>query len=259
MTRLIAVASGKGGVGKTTTTCNLGVALSQLEKSVIALDANLTTPNIGLHLGMHDPLVSLNDVLEDRANIVDAIALHESGLRVVPAGLSMKHLRTLNPDRLWNIVLDLFGSADFVLLDTPAGLEKGAKSVLEAGEEVIIVTNPETPALTDALKTTRMAYRSGSNVLGCVLNRVRNEPQEISINEVESMLDIPVIGIIPEDPEVRKSIHTSSGPVVYRKPNSPAAKAYRKLAADIAGIELELAAEGRGTVNILKRLFGIAE
>ena len=258
MTRLIAVASGKGGVGKTTTTCNLGVALSQLEKSVIALDANLTTPNIGLHLGMHKPMVSLNDVLEDRANIVDAIALHESGLRVVPAGLSMKHLRTLNPDRLWNVVLDLFGSADFVLLDTPAGLEKGAKSVLEAGEEVIVVTNPETPALTDALKTTRMAYRSGAYVLGCVLNRVRGESHEVTVEEVESMLDIPVIGTIPEDPEIRKSIR-HGGPVVYSRPNSPAAKAYRKLAADIAGIEFELAAEGRGVVNVLKKFFGIAE
>jgi septum site-determining protein MinD len=72
------------------------------------------------------------------------------------------------------------------------------------------------------------------------------------------MLDIPVIGTIPEDPEVRKSIH-SKGPVVYRKPNSPAAIAFRNLAANIAGLEFELAAEGRGVVHMLKRFFGVAE
>ena len=171
MTRLIAVASGKGGVGKTTTTVNLGVALASFHKNVIIVDANLTTPNIGLHLGIHNPPYTLNDALEGKSSIVDAIALHESGVRVIPAGMNLKHLNTTKPQKLWDVALDLFGTADIVLLDTPAGLEEGAKSVLDASEEVLIVTNPEMPAVTDALKTIRIAYASGANVIGVVLNK----------------------------------------------------------------------------------------
>lgn len=256
MTRLIAVASGKGGVGKTTTVVNLGSALAQMERNVIILDANLTTPNVGLHLGIHGPLTTLNDVLEDRATITDAIYMHHSGLRVVPAGLSLKHLKSADPDRLWNIVLDLFGSAEAVLLDTPAGLERGAKAVLDAAEEVLIVTNPEMPAVTDALKTIRVARASGAQPIGVVLNKVSGDHSEMTVDDVESMLDLSVIAQIPFDPEVPRGIRMKS-PVVLRQPNSLAAKAYTKLAAKLVGLDYELAAEGWPVVHLLKKLFGL--
>lgn len=256
MTRLIAIASGKGGVGKTTTTVNLGAALTQFNKNIIIVDANLTTPNIGLHLGMHGPMTTLNDVLEKKASIVDAIHVHTpSGMRIIPAAMNLSHLKTTKPDRLWDVVLDLFGSADIVLLDTPAGLEKGAKSVLEVGEEVLIVTNPELPAVTDALKTTRIACQSGARVIGAVVNKVRKEHGEMRKDLIESTLDLPVIAMIPHDDEVRKSIRLK-GPVVLRKPNSPATRAFKKLAADLLGIKYELPAEGSPVLTALRKLFG---
>lgn len=255
MTRLIAIASGKGGVGKTTTAINLGVALTQFGKNVIVVDANLTTPNMGLHLGMHGPVITLNDVLEKKASIVDAIHLHPSGMRVILAAMNLSHLKTTKPDRLWDVVLDLFGSADIVLLDTPAGLEKGAKSVLEVGEEVLIITNPELPAVTDALKTTRVAYQSGARVLGAVVNKVRKEHGEMRKDLIESTLDLPVLAMIPHDDEVRKSIRLKN-PVVLRKPNSPAAYAFKKLAADLLGIKYELPADATPVLSALRRIFG---
>ncbi|HIK01562.1 TPA: P-loop NTPase [archaeon] len=256
MTRIMAIAAGKGGVGKTTTTVNLGSALAKLGKNVIIVDTNLTTPNVGLHLGMHGKMTTLNDVLEGNANIIDAIHIHESGMRVIPAGLHMRYLKTTNPNRLWDTVLDLFGSADFVLLDTPAGLEEGAKAVLNAGEEVLIVTNPEIPALTDALKTVRMAYESGAYVVGAVINKHRKDPKALRKEEIEAMLDLPVIGIIPHDDEVRKSIQAKN-PVVLRKPKSPGAMAYKRLASELAGVEYTVPAEGLPVVNALKRMFGV--
>jgi len=256
MTRLIAVASGKGGVGKTTTAVNVGTALAAFNKNVIIVDANLTTPNVGLHLGIHSPLVTLNDVIDGQASLVDAIHLHESGLRVIPAGLSVRHLKSARPERIWDIVLDLFGSADVVLFDTPAGLEKGATSVLDAGEEVLIITNPELPAVTDALRTIRIAQHTGAEPIGVVVNKVRREIGEMSRDEIENMLDVPVVAAIPHDAEVRRSIRLN-GPVCVRKPSSPAARAYKQLAADLIGLDFELQAEGRPVVRVLKKLFGM--
>ncbi|MFH1424278.1 MAG: cell division ATPase MinD [archaeon] len=256
MTRLIAVASGKGGVGKTTSTVNIGAALAKFGRNVIVLDANLTTPNVGLHLGMHGPLTTLNDVIEGKATITDAIYLHHSGLRVIPAGISLRHLKSADPARLWDIMLDLFGSAEVVLLDTPAGLESGAKAVLDAAEEVLIITNPEVPAVTDALKTIRVAKHSGAQPIGVVINKVTNDHGEMSKEEVEAMLDLPVIAQIPFDKEITRSIKMKS-PIVLRYPTSPAAKAYTKLSADLVGIEHEIKAEGWGAVHFLKKLFGV--
>jgi len=256
MTRVIATASGKGGVGKTTTTVNLGAALTELGHDVIVVDANLTTPNIGLHLGMHDPEVTLNDVIAGTATITDAIQLHDSGLRVIPASLSLSKLKHTKATKLWDILMDLFGSTDFILLDTPAGLETGAKSVLDVGEEVLIVTNPETPALTDALKTVRMAHRSGSYVIGAVLNKYIESEQMVKEEDVVNMLDIPVIAKIPYDDQVRYSIQQKA-PIVLRKPNSPAAIAYKQLAADIAGVEIQVPSQGFNIVTMLKKWFGM--
>ena len=256
MTRIIAIASGKGGVGKTTSVVNLGLALEQFNQNVIVLDANLTTPNVGLHLGIHGPFTTLNNVLEGDASITDAIYMHDSGLRVVPAGMHLKHLKTTDPDRLWDAVLDLFGSADIVIMDTPAGLEKGAQAVLDTAEELLIVTNPEMPAVTDALKTIRVAKKAGAHPIGVVLNKVKNNLHEMKDHDIESMLDLHIIGRIPHDDEVINSINLKK-PILLRAPKSPAAKAFKKLAADLVGVEYELEREGRPIVDMLKKLFGI--
>jgi septum site-determining protein MinD len=256
MTRLIAVASGKGGVGKTTTTVNLGVALASFHKNVIIVDANLTTPNIGLHLGIHNPQYTLNDALEGKSSIVDAIALHETGVRVIPAGMNLKHLQTTKPEKLWDVALDLFGTADIVLLDTPAGLEEGAKSVLDTGEEVLIVTNPEMPAVTDALKTIRIAYASGANVIGVVLNKMRKGKDLMTRENIESILDTNVLAEIPFDHEVPNSINMKN-PILIRKPNSLVSNSYKQLAADLMGVEYKTKASGWPIMQSLKKIFGV--
>lgn len=257
MTRLIAVASGKGGVGKTTTTINLAAALASFGKNVIIVDANLTTPNIGLHLGMKYPMKTLHDVIMKKAKITDAVYLHPAGFRVIPAGIHLKHLKQSIPHRLWDIVLDLFGSADAVILDTPAGLERGAQAVLDAAEEVIIVTNPELPSVTDALKTIRIAQQSGAIVLGAVLNRVRGEHWEMKSRDIENTLDIPILAKVPFDTNVGRALKEKT-PVVLYDPEAPASKAFKKLAADLFDIEHEEKAETWAISRVLRRIFGVA-
>src|SRR3990167_9554362 len=103
MAKLITITSGKGGVGKTTTAINIGAAINQFGKEVIIVDANLTTPNVGLHLGAPIVPISLNHVLLGKAKIAEAIYEHESGTKIIPSSLSVNELRRLNPERLKDI------------------------------------------------------------------------------------------------------------------------------------------------------------
>ena len=120
MAKLITITSGKGGVGKTTTAINLGAALNAFGKEVIVLDANLTTPNIGLHLGAPIVPISLNHVLLGKAKIVDALYEHESGMKIIPSSLSVKELRRLNHGKLKEVGKKLRKMADYIIYDSAA-------------------------------------------------------------------------------------------------------------------------------------------
>ena len=156
MTRIITITSGKGGVGKTTSAINIGAALNSFGKEVIIVDANLTTPNVGLHLGAPMVPVSLNHVLSGKAKISDAIYEHESGTKIIPSSLSVKELRQLNHGKLKEVSKKLKKLADIVILDSAAGLGEEAIAGMEAADDIIIVTNADILAVTDALKTSKL-------------------------------------------------------------------------------------------------------
>ncbi len=235
MTRIVAVVSGKGGVGKTTFVSNLGVALAGMGKNVIVLDANLTTPNLGIHLGVPLFPITLHDVLKGRANIRDAIYEHESGLKVIPAGISLRDLRGVDSKDLPNALLDLLGSADIVILDAAAGLGREAMAAIEAADEIIIVTNPDLPSVTDALRAVKLSEQLGTKTLGVVLNRVKGEKHEMRREEILSMLDdVELLGEIPEDRNVQRAISVRV-PIVRHMPNSMASHAIKRTAARLIG------------------------
>ena len=236
MTRVITITSGKGGVGKTTSAINIGAALNHLGKDVIVVDANLTTPNIGLHLGAPIVPVSLNHVLSGKAKVSDALYEHESGLKIIPSSLSIKELRQLNHDKLKDVSKKLRKMTDFVILDSAAGLGDEAIAALEAGDEVIIVTNPEIPAVTDALKTSKLIEQLGKDVIGVVVTRASGNKAQMPISNVEDMLELPIIAVIPEDKNVLRSVVMKNA-LVYTHPKSKAARAYKKLAARLIGKE----------------------
>lgn len=235
MTRIIACVSGKGGVGKTTVVANLGLAMAKLGKRIVVLDANVTTPNLGLHLGLPLYPVTLHDVLKGRASIKDAMYRHESGLRIVPAGISLRDLRGADPANLPNILLDLLGDADIILLDVAAGLGKEALSAMESADEVILVTSPEVTAVTDALKAAKLAQQLGTKISGIVVNRHSGKDYEMRVQDIVSMLgDHELLATIPEDVNVKKSV-AKRMPVVHHSPNTSASRELNKLAAKILG------------------------
>jgi len=234
--RLITITSGKGGVGKTTTAINLGAALNSFGKEVIIVDANLTTPNIGLHLGAPIVPVNLNHVLLGKAKITDAIYEHESGTKIVPSSLSVKELKRLNHKKLKDVAKKLRKMSDFVIFDSAAGLGEEAIAAIEVADELIIVTNPEIPAVTDALKTIKLAEDMGKNIKGIIVTRVKNSKHEMSIGNIRDMLDTPVLGVVPEDKNVQACLRTKDA-LLHSYPYTKASRAYRKIAAILADVE----------------------
>ena len=237
MTRIIGVVSGKGGVGKTTMVANLGMALAKMGRNVVILDANLTTPSLGLHLGLPLYPVTLHDVLKGRANIKDAIYMHESGVKIIPAGISLRDMRGVDSKDLPNALLDLLGSAEIVLLDASAGFGRETLAAIEAADEIVIVTNPEISAVTDALKASKIAEQLGTKVTGLILNHVTGKNYEMSTRDIMGMLDnVTLIGEVPEDSEVQKAVALRM-PVVRNNPKSAASNKIMRIAASLVGEE----------------------
>lgn len=256
MTRIIGITSGKGGVGKTTTSVNLATVLASLGRSVILVDANLSTPNVGLHLGMPLSKVTLHDVLEGSAFITEAISIHPTtGIRVVPAGLSLENILKTNYAKLEDSIVELLGYSDFIIIDCPAGLESGSRRVIDACDEVLLVTIPELPAVTDALKAKKVAEVSGTHILGTIVNRINGLNSELSTHEIEQMIETPVVVKIPEDMNVHKAI-ASKYPAVMYAPLSKASREWKRLGHLITGIEYieELPEKRSALKRIIHRL-----
>ncbi len=252
MARLITITSGKGGVGKTTTAINLGAALNEFGKEVIILDANLTTPNIGLHLGAPIVPISLNHVLSGKAKIGDAIYEHESGTKIIPSSLSVKELKKVNTNgngKLRDIGKKLRKMADYVIYDSAAGLGDEAIAAMEAADDLIIVTNPEIPAVTDALKTSKLIEQLGKEVKGVIVTRVRGRKTEMPVENIRDMLELPILGVVPEDGNMQSSLVMKDA-LLHTHPKSRASRAYRRIAAKIIG-----KTDYKENISLFERLF----
>jgi len=238
MARVIVISSGKGGVGKTTTAINLGVALNKLKQNVVIVDANLNTPNVGIHLGAPIVPVTLNHVLKGKAEVEEAIYEHSSGTKIIPASLSIKEIRKFNTKNLPSVTNKLRKISDFIILDSAAGFGDESMSSFEAADEVIIVTNPEMPAVTDALKAVKVAREMGKEVKGVIVTRYTGKDYEMSLASIKSMLETPIIAVIPEDKSVKEAVNMRDA-VVHTHPKSRVSRKYNELAVKILGKEAE--------------------
>lgn len=234
MGKVIVITSGKGGVGKTTTAVNLGAALNAMGEDVLVVDANLSTPNVGIHLGAPIVPISLTHVLMGKAKVDEAIYEHESGTKILPCSLSIKEMEKIDQDKLHGIAKKLRKISDYIILDSAAGLGDEALAAIRVADEVIIVTNPELPAVTDALKAVSKARELGKEIRGVIITRVQKDGLDMPYLNVKEMLEIPVLGVIPEDKSVRKALVRKDA-VFHTHPRSHAARAYREIASKISG------------------------
>ena len=254
MSKIIVITSGKGGVGKTTTAINLGAAINHFGKSVLIVDGNLSTPNVGIDLNSPDVPINLNHVLLKKAEPIEAVYEHESGMKIMPASLSIKELKKIKPERIKDFKKDFKKISEYVIIDSAAGLGNEAISVIEMADDLIIVTNPELAAITDALKTIKLAQQMKKNVLGVIVTRVSKDKIEMQPEAVKEMLETSFLGMIPEDIKVKESLNLKDA-VVHTHPKSKPARAYKEIAAKIIGKEYDSNKDKEGVIEkVLKKL-----
>ncbi len=250
---VIGVISGKGGVGKTTTVANIGTSLfSDFHRKVVMIDGNPTTPDLSLHMGHYNIDKTLKEVIEQNVPIKDAMTKVSSGVEILAAPPAVGD--EIEIKNLGGFLKEL-GGYEIVLLDSPPGLGREIGPTLAICDEVIIVTNLEIPAVTQALKAIATAKKAEVPVRGIVLNRVQRESYELSVAEVELVLDAPVIAVVPENRGVKESIAMGK-PVVLSAPNSSAAKEFKRLAAFLVGMEYP--PKRRGLGGWIRRIFRIS-
>jgi septum site-determining protein MinD len=243
MTVFVGVLSGKGGVAKTTSVVNMAAAMNHFGRDVVIVDGNLSTPNLGLHLGVPVVPITLHDVLKGKNSLSDSVYMHHSGIKIVPAGLSLQDLKNVDPEKLKKVLPTLDGLTDIVIVDGSAGLGRESLSVIQAVDELIIITNPELPAVTDALKTIRLAEEMGKKVKGVLLAK-SGDDHDIPIENIQNLLERPVLGVIPHDKAIRESLIRRE-PVVFTHPKSKSSVAYKQVVADLIGVNYTEKAEGK--------------
>jgi len=254
--KVISVVSGKGGVGKSTTVANLGIALAQFGKDVTIVDANFSTPDLTMHFNIPMGTPTLHHVMGGEYELEDALHIHPSGMKIIPGSLSVYDIKKARYTRLERYVEKLSKKGDFVILDTQAGLGPEVTAAIAASDEVLVVTNPDWPSITNALKTILISREHGAKIMGVVMNKVRKDKIEPNLHNVESILEAKVVAVVPEDAAVRDAI-SRKNPVVASHPDSDAAIAFKQLAAHIAGVEYKPPGKWRRRINVLlKRLIG---
>ena len=229
MTKFIAFVSGKGGVGKTTSTLNVGQALASLGKEVVLVDANIVTPNLAIQLGFMNPEGTLNKFLRKEKSLKEITYLHESGISLIPASPSLSEYQKTNPQKLHKIFDHLKNTADFVLIDAPSGLGYDVHQILKNTDEVVLVVNPTLSSVMDALKTIQLAKESNNTIAGVILNMTNGGKDELSVKEVESIIEYPLLANIKYHRKVRKATHKQV-PLTYLYPRSKPAREFKKVA-----------------------------
>jgi septum site-determining protein MinD len=258
MGEVIAIVSGKGGVGKTTLTGNLSIALAELNYSVLVIDADIAMSNLSLLLGLDNPPITLHDVLLGSSSAVDAIYDGPKGIKIIPSGLSISTYQRVDSERLVSVVNDLKNKFDYILMDAPAGIGRNVLSAMSASTQILLITEPTAPSVADVFKVKIVAERLNQRVLGVVLNKVSNVKGEISDKEIMKMLELPCYGNIPYAEDIRQSFLLKKiKPVIIYSSNSTSADAFRAIARKVSGKEVDVnqAQKKKGFLAFLISLF----
>ncbi len=231
MGKTIGLVSLKGGVGKTTTTVALGTAIAELGKKVLLVDANFSAPNLGLHLNLINPTISLQQVLEKKAYLHQAV-ISLGKIDVLPCSVFGKF--DINPLKLKDILALIKKNYDYILIDSSPALNDETLGAMIASDEIIIVTTPDIPTLSTTMKAVTIAKRRGIKVSGIILNKVYNKNFELPLSKIEESADANVLAVIPHDLKIPEALSKFKSYVDFT-PRSKGSVEYVKLAEVLTG------------------------
>jgi septum site-determining protein MinD len=249
MTRFIVVASGKGGVGKTTIAANLAVALGSLGKRTAVLDADIVMANLEIIMGLKNPPVALIDVLMGKLSLEEVMFEGPGGVKIIPAGITLDGFNEGNMEMLKAALKEIPRDIEILVIDAPAG--RDASMVMDEGQEVLIVTTPQVASVSDALKMKILAEKMGAKVIGVILNMVEGNSMELSADDVEAAIEASVISKIRDNGRVKDAMALEV-PFVLRYPSLEPSKEVMRLAAGLVGQNYEPHGE-----SLFSRLVGI--
>jgi septum site-determining protein MinD len=261
----IVITSGKGGVGKTTTSANLGTALALSGKRVCLVDTDIGLRNLDVVMGLENRIIyDLVDVVEGRCTPQKALIKDKrfECLYLLPAAQTSDKT-AVTPEQMKQLVLELKQEFDYVIIDCPAGIEQGYKNAVAGADKALVVTTPEVSAVRDADRIIGLLEKEeGIEPPKLIINRIRNHMVKngdmLDVDEIVSLLAIDLIGIVADDDNVIKA--SNSGEPIAMDPSSKASIAYRNIARRILGESVPLQSletEEKGVFAKIKKFFGV--
>lgn len=263
MGEAIVITSGKGGVGKTTTSANLGTALALSGKKVCLVDTDIGLRNLDVLMGLENRIIyDLVDVAEERCKLKQALIKDKrfECLYLLPAAQT-KDKSSITPEQVKKIVQELKQDYDYVIIDCPAGIEQGFKNAIAGADKSIVVTNPETASMRDADRIIGLLEQEEMEPPKLIVNRLRNHLAKngdmLDVDEIVSVLSIELLGVVIDDENVIKA--ANKGEPVALQPDSKASIAYRNIARRILGESVPLLSleEDKGFFGKIKTLLGM--
>ena len=265
MGEVLVITSGKGGVGKTTTTANIGTSLAMLGKKVVVIDADIGLRNLDVVLGLENRIVyDIVDVVEGVCRLKQALIRDKrfDGLYLLPAAQT-KEKTAVSPEQMQKLCNELKEMFDFVIVDCPAGIEQGFKNAIAGADRAVVVTTPEISAVRDADRIIGLLEAAELRNPELIINRIRidmvKKGDMMNIEDMTDILAIKLLGIVPDDEYI--VISTNKGEPAAKDESSMAGKAFRNIAKRITGEEIpfmELDVH-EGFMTKLVKLFGISK
>lgn len=259
----ITVTSGKGGVGKSTTVASVGLGLAQLGKKVCLVDTDIGLRKLDLMLGLENRIVyDLVDVIEGVSKLRQSLVRHKEypKLALLPAAQT-RYKEEVTPSQVKQVVEELKNEFDFILIDSPAGIEGGFRNAVAAADHAILVVNPEIPSVRDSDRVIGLLESANLNKIDLIVNRVQpgmvRDGDMLSVERVQNHLAVNLLGIVPEDRRIIRSSNTGEPVILDYK--SMAGKAFSNVARRLTGEEVPfLELESSTLITRIKRLFHIA-
>ncbi|MER2175609.1 MAG: septum site-determining protein MinD [Carnobacterium sp.] len=257
----IVITSGKGGVGKTTSTANLGTALALQGKRVCLIDMDIGLRNLDVILGLENRIIyDIVDVVEGRTKLHQAIIKDKrfnDNLYLLPAAQNADK-NDVNGEQMIEIVSELKKEYDYILIDCPAGIEQGFQNSIAAADQAILVTTPEISAIRDADRIIGLLEQTELEPPRLIINRIRKRMMQdgevMDIDEITRHLSIDLLGIVFDDDDVVRS--SNKGDPIVLNPKNPASQGYRNIARRILGETVPLMTLTKEKPTLWQKLFG---